>query len=75
MQTNLTDDVLVKWKHKGEGSSLDQKREVPKQTVGSNILSLKISLKSFFDGGELQQAKYMPCKRNRICAAIESSLD
>ena len=30
MQTNLTDDVLVKWKHKGEGSSLDSKKRSAK---------------------------------------------
>lgn len=32
-----------------------QKREVLKQQVGPNILSLKITLKSILDGGEIQQ--------------------
>ena len=30
MQTNLTDDVLVKWKHKGEDSSLDSEKRSAK---------------------------------------------
>lgn len=51
----MTDDIMVKWKHRGEVSCLHPKKEIQEQRQGTNMFSLKVTFELILDGGELQE--------------------